>query len=399
MSGRLIRAALRHDSTTIGLDDLHAVSFDRSGRLIRAFWEQRSVRRSLDNRFVVRRRAGPWPWSCERQELSRTDWLPLVNAITEEMFVLRSALDGRVGNLSQADAFEVRDRVAAILRWTPAALQEEGARFRSVYLPIPILPPDQYEAVVVQLTEGCAYNRCTFCRCYRDRAFRVKPLSELTEHVRAVRKFFGAGLSARRGIFLADANALVLPTARILEAFDLLHAELRFGPGRLRAIYSFLDAFSGAAKSPGCYRALAERGLRRVYLGLETGCDELLHFLGKPGSRAGALALVRTLQAAGVGVGVIVLLGVGGAAYRERHVAETLAAVHDMRLGRDDILYLSPLVADPESPYRQQEWEAGIRPLTDTEMAAQLEALRAGIRAGRSGGARVAVYDVRDFLY
>jgi hypothetical protein len=90
---------------------------------------------------------------------------------------------------------------------------------------------------------------------------------------------------------------------------------------------------------------------------------------------------------------------VGGEAYRERHITQTLAAVHEMRLGSHDIIYLSPLSADPESPYRRQEREAGIRPLTDADMAAQLHTLKAGIRAGASGRPKVAVYDIRDFLY
>ena len=49
-SGRSVVAALREDSTTFGLDGIHSLSFDRAGRLIRTFWEGRSIRRSLDNR-------------------------------------------------------------------------------------------------------------------------------------------------------------------------------------------------------------------------------------------------------------------------------------------------------------------------------------------------------------
>jgi hypothetical protein len=70
-----------------------------------------------------------------------------------------------------------------------------------------------------------------------------------------------------------------------------------------------------------------------------------------------------------------------------------------MRLGSHDIIYLSPLSADPESPYRRQEREAGIRSMTDADTAAQLQSFKAGIRAGASGRAKVAVYDIQDFLY
>jgi hypothetical protein len=397
-TGRLVRIALRHDSTTVGLDDIHALSFDRSGRLIRAFWDRRSIRRSLDHRFVEKRKVGPYPWSVARRVLDPVERLALHTTIVREIAAVWQTLQA-AHPLPDPHADDLDMRLTAILSWTPEALEADAERFRSVYLPIPILPPDQYEALVVQVTEGCAYNQCTFCRFYRDRTFRVKPPSELKEHIRAVRDFFGPSLSLRRSVFLADANALMLSPERLAETFDLVRRELPFGPNGLRGIYSFIDAFNEVPKSVDHFRVLADRGLRRAYVGLETGCDDLLRLLGKPGSRTDALALTRALQAAGVGVGIIVLLGVGGESYQSRHVEETLATLNAMALGPQDILYLSPLAADPDSPYRRQEREAGIRPLSEEEMNGQLSALRSGLRGGPAGRVKVAVYDIQDFLY
>jgi hypothetical protein len=56
-------------------------------------------------------------------------------------------------------------------------------------------------------------------------------------------------------------------------------------------------------------------------------------------------------------------------------------------------------VAADDSPYRRKEREAGIRPATDEELDAQLQALRAAVREGASPGPKVAVYDIRDWLY
>jgi hypothetical protein len=398
-AGRSVQAALRNDSTTIDLNRRRALSFDRAGRLIRAFWDGRSIRRGLDDRFVEKRKTGPYPWSFARRELLPAERLALLEGTAREIAAVRDGVCGGSSVLPEPEAADLCERLTAALDWTPGALEADAVRFRSIYLPVPILPPDQYEALVVQITEGCAYNRCTFCRFYRDRPFRAKPASELRQHLQAVRELFGAGISLRRSVFLADANALVLAPARLIEAFDLLHEMLPFGPTSLRGIYSFIDAFGGAPKSPAHFRTLAERGLRRVYLGMETGCDELLRFLEKPGSRGEAAAVVQTLQAAGVAVGIIVLLGVGGEEYFGRHVSETLTAVNAMRLGPTDILYLSPLDADPDSSYRRREREAGMRRLGDAEMDAQLRAITAGLRTSPAGRPKVAVYDIRDFLY
>ena len=93
------------------------------------------------------------------------------------------------------------------------------------------------------------------------------------------------------------------------------------------------------------------------------------------------------------------MVGIGGARYADSHIADTLAAVNTMHLDSRDILYLSPLAADPDSPYRQSEREAGIRPLTETETDRQLQTLKAGFRFEPGKRPKVAVYDIRDFVY
>jgi hypothetical protein len=391
-----VTAALRDDSTTLALDGARSVSFDGAGRLLRASWDGRSIRRSLDHRFVERRRTGRHSWRHARRELPAAEAEALVEAVRRETRAVREAAgQASAGESGRATLVE---RLDAVLAWTPERLAAEAERFASVYRPVPILPPDQYRALVVQLTEGCPYGRCVFCPFYRDRPFRVKTGGEFSAHLQAVRAFFGEGLSLRRGVFVGDADALSLPATPLLDAFDRLAAGLE--PRQLEGgISGFIDAFGGSPRSRQELQALARLGLRRVYLGLESGCDDVLAFLEKPAAAAEALALVGSLHGAGVQVGVIVLLGAGGAVLAERHVAETQAVLRAMRLRAGDVLYLSPLVADEDSPYRRKEREAGIRAATDEDLDAQLQALRAAVGIGADRGAQVAVYDIRDFLY
>lgn len=390
---------MREDSTTVGLDGEDSLSFDRAGRLIRAFWRGRSIRRSLDNRFIEKRRAGVYAWSYNRRELVPSERRALLGGITRELAAIQEALAGPHPGQAHPHLGELGARAKDILGWSPEALEADGVRFRSVYLPVPILPPDQYQALVVQLTEGCSYNQCTFCRFYRDRPFRVKPPEELQAHIRGIGEFFGEGLRLRKSVFLADANAMVLPKSRLDTAFAILREELPRGCDALRGVYSFIDAFSGVPKASTHLGELADQGLRRVYLGLESGCEELLGFLNKPGTAAEALELVRRLKAAEIQVGVIVMLGIGGDRYADRHVAETLATVNSMGLDSRDLVYLSPLGAEPDSPYRQREREAGIRQLTEAETDWQLHTLKAGLRFEAGSRPKVAVYDIRAFVY
>jgi radical SAM superfamily enzyme YgiQ (UPF0313 family) len=288
-------------------------------------------------------------------------------------------------------------RLCVLQGWDWKALQADAARFAQVYRPVSILPPDQYLALVLQATEGCSHSQCTFCDFYRDRSFRVKGSDELRAHIAAVRAFFGPAMPLRKSLFLADANALVVPMARLRGWLDVI-AETHVLPGA--GIYSFIDAFDVHRKSLAEWAELAARGLRRVYIGMETGDAALLAFLRKPGTVEDGVEAVGTLKGAGVAASVIVMTGIGGDRYAEAHVAGTISALNAMPLGAGDIIYFSPFVDQPGSEYAELAAAAGIHPLAEAEIAAQEAAIRAGLRPWDPGHSpQCSRYDIREFIY
>ena len=288
--------------------------------------------------------------------------------------------------------------LAVLQRWDWAALQADARRFGEIYRPVSILPPDQYLALVVQATEGCSYNRCTFCDFYRDRPFRVKSADELRAHIAAVQAFFGPALGLRRSLFLADANALVAPMPRLRAWLDVI-AEARILPVGA-GIYSFMDAFDVQRKTADAWAELAARGLRRVYIGMETGDDGLLRWLRKPGTAADVTEAVSLLKGAGIAVSVIIMTGIGGERYAEAHVCGTIAALNAMPLGAGDIVYFSPFVAQPGSEYGSLAATEHIRPLSDAEIAAQEVAIRGALRPhDPKHPPQFSRYDIREFIY
>ena len=161
-----------------------------------------------------------------------------------------------------------------------------------------------------------------------------------------------------------------------------------------------MDAFHIHRKSPAEWRWLQAQGLRRVYIGMESGDDRLLRFLNKPGDAADVVRAVASLKAADIAVSVIILLGAGGEAYFEDHVAHTVDALNAMPLGRGDLIYLSDFVELPGSEYGAQAAAAGIQPLSAARLRAQERLLRAGLRwTDPANAPRLARYDIREFLY
>jgi len=378
-AGDWIFSAKPH-STSISPDRSTVYSFDLEGRPLSWFTGGRVYKRSLSSAVVGRERSGG----------SRARW---EESPERAAGLFADLLDG-VARAPRAGLGErLLGRLDRILGWTPERLLAERGRFEAAYRPVGILPPDQYLSVVLQATFGCTWSRCTFCSFYQDEPFRARGPAEFREHCDRVSALLGRAEGLRPRIFIAGGNALVLANERLRPLFR--DARNVF-PGR--GIGGFVDVYTGERKSAGDWAELHEAGLERVYVGLETGDDELLDWLNKPGGAAEAAVLVRTLKRAGLSVAPILMVGVGGRRFAERHPARTLRLAAGLPLDRGDIVYLSPFREPEGSAYSDRAAAEGVEPLDDGEEALQYQALRDGLRA-RLPGVRVARYDIREFVY
>lgn len=318
----------------------------------------------------------------------------MVEAAREEAaLALRSS---RLREETPGETTGARERLGRVVAMDAAALRADAARFLEVSGPVGILPPDQYLSLVVRLTEGCSWNACTFCRLYRDVPFRAKTTTELARHLAALREYFSDSIALRRSVFLGDANALCLAPERLVPALETVAGAFPGAP-----LYSFVDAWTGARKTVGDWRACARLGLARVYVGLETGDPELLARLGKPGSPDDAVALVSDLHEAGVAAGVIVLVGAGGERFATRHAESTARVLTRMRLQPEDLVYFSDLVEEPGLEYgRRAAAESDLAPLSPDRAADQRRAIGAGlVPLDPEHPPRSATYDIREFVY
>lgn len=190
------------------------------------------------------------------------------------------------------------------------------------YEGVVVRPPSEAKSLILQATLGCSHNKCIFCGTYLDKRFRARPLEELFQDIDSVGDY---AFSVRR-VFLADGNALVLSTARLLEILDKLSDSFP----RLERVGIYGNAGDILRKSPEDLAELRKRKLGIIYLGLESGSDEILQFIQKGATSQEMIEAVKKGQAADIDLSVIAILGMGGRGLSEHHARETARVLNEM---------------------------------------------------------------------
>ncbi len=357
--------ARQHGILRIEYGARRAWEFDEAGRLLRTEHRDRWRQFTLDQRSWGQRVVGSGATRRLQPLAGEPDATSRVRHAHDIVRVLLGGVSS--GKLRAIPVRgDVPDASHAVHQWLlgPAAWSHEllladREQLRRLLLPVPVLPPDQYGSLPIQLTEGCAWDACTFCSLYKNVHYRERTpeqigalLDELLEHL-------GPSVGRFRRLFLGQANALLLED-------DLLHAHLdvidaRFPrvpahlgaaaqrqwiderPGAVEGFAAFLDAFHRPRSVTG-WRRLRERGLLRVHIGVESGSEGLLRELGKP-VRIGRMEnLLVALHEAEVPVGLIFLAGAGGVLREHEHVEATAALLDRLALRGGDQVYVSPFV-------------------------------------------------------
>lgn len=418
-TNRPVHVSLAAGTLTLSLDERINLSFDGEGRMVGAWFAGLTYRRGLDNRILLKWSERAQGGVRQRRFLAEDERRAVLERAYHHADEVAVGLANRrlsLGDTNEGFRHAVEAWLANVQRWTWPRLEAEAARFAQVYKPVSIMPPDQYLALVLQATEGCSYNECSFCTFYRDRPFRIQSPESFSLHLDQVDGLVGRGETVRQSIFLADANAVIMPQARLLPLLDIVNERYPILPAtatpaeqttwradhawQLNGIYAFVSAPDALRKTPDDFAAMRMRNVRRLYVGLETGHDPLRRFLRKQGDAAEVLTAVETMKAGGLDLGIIFMIGVGGEQYRERHFHETVELIARMPLGAGDLVYLSPFVPGADSPYLTDATAAGLTALDDAGLQREEARFRTALRAALHGrGVRASRYDIREFLY
>ena len=178
-----------------------------------------------------------------------------------------------------------------------------------------IRPPPEAYSILLQVTLGCSHNKCTFCGTYKDKRFRIKDDDIILGDILFASKY----MKNQDRVFLMDGDALIIPQKRLVWILDRVNEHLPW----VKGVGSYANTKSISAKSPQELAELREKGVDRIYLGVETGDDELRKRIHKGSSAQHCIDMGRKVKDARMHLTVMVLLGIAGKEKSLEHARAT----------------------------------------------------------------------------
>ncbi|MEL7605978.1 radical SAM protein [Sedimentibacter saalensis] len=180
-------------------------------------------------------------------------------------------------------------------------------------------PPSEARSLIIQVTEGCSHNKCRFCYMYKCKQFRLKSKEEIMEHVKELKSYYR---DAER-IFLADGNVLCLKTEKILELLDYIKKEFP----NVKRISSYSGPLDLLRKTEEELTTIHEAGLELLYMGVESGSDNVLSLMEKGVNQTEMTLAGQKAIKAGFKLSCMIISGLGGKELMQEHAVESAKVI------------------------------------------------------------------------
>jgi radical SAM superfamily enzyme YgiQ (UPF0313 family) len=175
-------------------------------------------------------------------------------------------------------------------------------------------PPSEANSLILQVTVGCSYNRCTFCHSFQGKSFRIKSFEEIKEDVDEIGSY---GTIPR--VFLADGDALIIAQKDLVRILSYLKLKIK----GLERVGIYANAVDVLKKDTDELKELKALGLGIIYLGLESGNPEVLKRIRKNATVEQMIRAAKRVREAGILLSITVLLGIGGVEMSQSHAEDT----------------------------------------------------------------------------
>jgi hypothetical protein len=362
VTGDPIFAGFKQGAFSLYFGDAPIYHFDLEGRWQRAYVENVHYLKGLDAEIhaIDRVREGP-NLVLKRRTLAPDEAGDLDERVRSTAIDLRAGpiatkferLEPASPKAQPMTSTELGEFLERVRSWDSAAWLAHRERHRQTYGPLPFLPPECQNAVVLQATLGCG-SRGVFGSAAAGQA-SSRSSSDFAQHVDDVAALWGQRLLQSHLLFLAGSDVLHQPLERVADFLRLIGERFPIEPKtrgarpdrsadeeRLRfdGVHVFLEDFTVQPPSRDGWRELVERGLMRISLGVESGDPGVRSIYHKTWEDAALRSTVADIKAAGLGISVLTLVGAGGVERALPHVECTVRLIDSLELGAGDFVFL-----------------------------------------------------------
>lgn len=219
-------------------------------------------------------------------------------------------------------------------------------------------PPSEAYSLIVQVTMGCSHNKCTFCDMYKEKRFHLRKLEDVLEDFNIARRQY----RYIERVFLADGDALIRKT----EDLAVILKHIRKIIPECRRVTSYGSPKSILTKSPEDLALLHSLGLEMIYLGLESGNEQVLKHINKGVTVEDIVRAGQMVKDAGMKLSVTAISGLGGTEMWKEHAIDTAKAFSRMK---PDYIGLLTLMFEGDVPLRRECEEGKFHLLTAPQVA------------------------------
>lgn len=218
-------------------------------------------------------------------------------------------------------------------------------------------PPSEAYSLIVQVTYGCSHNTCAFCGMYKEKHFALRPLAEVLEDFHLARQYYR---NVGR-IFLADGDALIRKVSDLVTILDTIRELFP----ECERVSSYASPTSLQIRTDEELQLLRDKGLTLLYMGLESGCDDVLKLMRKGHTSAEIVECGQKVKRNGIGLSVTAITGLGGPELMEAHAVDTAKALNAMN---PEYIGILTLVVEDGTPLRDWVREGKFHLLTPAQV-------------------------------
>ena len=218
-------------------------------------------------------------------------------------------------------------------------------------------PPSEAYSLIVQVTYGCSHNTCAFCSMYKEKRFALRPLDEVLEDFHIARQTY----RHVDKVFLADGDALVRKASELYTILDTIRELFP----ECQRVTSYASPASIRIRTDEELQTLRAKGLTMVYMGLESGCDEVLKLMRKGHMSDEIVAMGQKVRRNGIALSVTAITGLGGPELLEQHAIETAKAFNAMN---PEYIGMLTLMVEPGTPLYDWVHDGSFQLLTQSQV-------------------------------